>query len=95
MPYTGSMLMSSFKIWTVAFAMIGAASVPIAHAEESDAKRLLKSMSDYLASQQSISFEYDTSFEVVSKDHQKVALASSGTVTLSRPDKLRATRRTG
>jgi hypothetical protein len=95
MPYTGSMLMSSFKIWTVAFAMIGAASVPIAHAEESDAKRLLKSMSDYLASQQSISFEYDTSFEVVSKDHQKVALASSGTVTLSRPDKLRATRHGG
>lgn len=66
-----------------------------APAEETHAKDLLKAMSDYLAAQKSISFGYDTNFEVVTKDHQKLLLASSGTVDLSRPDKLRATRTGG
>jgi hypothetical protein len=95
MAYTRPILTGSLKTWAIPLALIVAASVPIAHADESDAKRLLKSMSDYLASQKTVSFDYDTSFEVVSKDHQKVALASSGTVTLSRPDKLRVTRHGG
>ena len=64
-------------------------------ADEADAKRLLKAMSDYLAAQQAISFEYDATLEVVTKDEQKLALASSGAVTLKRPDKLRATRSSG
>jgi len=34
-------------------------------ADEADAKRLLKSMSDYLAVQNSISFQYDAVLEVV------------------------------
>jgi hypothetical protein len=56
---------------------------------------LLKAMSDYLAAQQALSFEYDTNLEVVTKQKQKLGLASSGTVTLNRPDKLRATRTGG
>jgi hypothetical protein len=84
-----------FRKCAVPLALIVTAAVPSAHADEADGKKLLKSMSDYLAAQQTISFEYDTSFEIVSKDHQKVALASSGTVTLSRPNKLRATRHGG
>jgi len=66
-----------------------------ASADEADAKRLLKAMSDYLAAQQAISFEYDAILEVITKDQQKLALASSGTVTLDRPDKIRATRSSG
>lgn len=66
-----------------------------AKAGEEDAKNLVKAMSDYMATQKAISFAYDAILEVVTKDDQKLALASSGTVTLNRPDKLRATRRGG
>ncbi len=66
-----------------------------ASADEADAKRLLKAMSDYLAAQQAISFDYDAILEVVTKDEQILALASSGSVTLNRPDKILATRSSG
>ena len=52
-------------------------------------------MSDYMAAQQAISFSFDTGLEIVTKDKQKLALASSGTVTLNRPDKLHVTRHGG
>ena len=64
-------------------------------ADEADAKRLLKAMTDYMAAQQAISFEYDATLEVVTKEQQKLALASSGAVTLNRPDKIRAARSGG
>jgi hypothetical protein len=63
-----------------------------ANAGEEEAKGLLKAMSDYLAAQKSISFGYDTNFEAVTRDHQKLLFASSGTLELARPDKIRATR---
>ena len=66
-----------------------------ASADEADAKRLLKAMSDYLAAQQAISFEYDAILEVITKDAQKLALASSGALVFNRPDKIRATRSGG
>ena len=66
-----------------------------ARADEEDAKRLMKAMSDYMTEQKSISLAYDAILEVVTKDHQKLGLASSGTVTMERPDKLRATRTGG
>jgi len=64
-------------------------------ADEADAKKLLKAMSDYVAAQKALSFEYDATLEVVTKDEQKLALASSGTVTLNRPDKIHSTRSGG
>ena len=64
-------------------------------ADEADAKRLLKAMSDYLTAQKALSFEYDAILEVVTKDEQKLALASSGALVLSRPEKIRATRSGG
>jgi len=60
-----------------------------------NAKALLKSMSDYLAAQKNISMGFDSIFEVVSKTHQKLQLATSGTIELSRPDKIHATRKSG
>ena len=63
-----------------------------ARADEEDAKKILKAMSDYMAAQKAISFAYDATLEVVTKDEQKLALASSGTVTLNRPDKIHVTR---
>ena len=64
-------------------------------ADEADAKRLLKAMSDYMAAQKALSFEYDATLEVVTIEEQKLALASSGAVTLNRPDKIHATRSGG
>lgn len=64
-------------------------------ADEEDAKRLVKAMSDYVAAQKAISFAYDANLEVVTKDHQKLALLSSGTVQLNRSNKIRATRHGG
>lgn len=62
---------------------------------EQNAKALLKKMADYLEAQKNIGLSYDSIFEVVSKDHQKLQLATSGTVALSRPDKIRTTRQSG
>lgn len=63
-----------------------------ASADETDARRLLKAMSDYLAAQKALSFAYDATLEVVSTDGQILALASSGAVTLERPNKIHAAR---
>ena len=64
-------------------------------ADEADAKRMVKAMSAYMAGQESISFAYDSILEVATKDHQTLSLASSGTVLMNRPDKIRATRSGG
>ena len=48
-----------------------------------------------MAAQKAISFAYDATLEVVTTDDQKLALASSGMVTINRPDKIRATRSGG
>jgi hypothetical protein len=61
-------------------------------ANAQEPNKLLKAMSDYMAAQTAISFDFDTNLEVVTKDHQKMLLASSGTVDLKRPDKIRLTR---
>jgi len=66
-----------------------------ARADDAYAKSQLKVMSDYLAAQKAISFGYDTNYEVVTKEQQKLALASSGTLTLNRPDKIHVTRSGG
>ena len=61
-------------------ALIIASGTPMgASAGEAEAKTILKGMSDYLAAQKAISFKYDTNLEVVTKEHQKLLLASSGT----------------
>src|SRR5215475_12529167 len=81
----------------VLFVVVTAATANISagRADEANARSLLKAMSDYLAAQKAISFDYDSSLELVSTQQQKIALTSSGTVTLNRPDKLHATRRGG
>ena len=61
-------------------------------ANAQEPNKLLKAMSDYMAAQTAISFGFDSNLEVVTKDHQKILLASSGTIDLKRPDKIRLTR---
>ena len=67
----------------------------IAHADETNPRQILQAMSDYLAAQDRIAFDYDTTRDIVTTEDQKLGLASSGSVTLARPDRLRATRNTG
>jgi hypothetical protein len=63
--------------------------------DSAEAKKILKAMSDFLASQRSMSADFDTVLEVVTPTDQKLGLASSGTVTLVRPDKVRVSRSGG
>jgi hypothetical protein len=86
---------NSRKFMTVLAAAGTAAIVGVSSAQADDAKAMFKAMSDYLASQNAISFDYDTNLDVVTTQNQKLGLASSGTLTLKRPDKLRATRTGG
>jgi hypothetical protein len=97
LPHCCGRFTRSAKRWALvlALAATGTASISVARADEAQAKSLFKAMSDYLAAQKAISFDYDTNLEIVSTQQQKVGLASSGTVTLNRPDNLRATRTGG
>ena len=91
-------IVRTVKKWATVLAVIGmaaTANTSAGRADQADAKRLLQAMSDYLGAQKAISFDYDVNLELVSKQQQKIALASSGTVTLNRPDKLHLTRTGG
>jgi len=66
-----------------------------ASADEADAKRLVKEMSNYLTAQQAISFGFDATLEVVTAEDQKLSIASSGSVVLKRPGQIIASRHGG
>ena len=67
---------------------------PASAARADDAAGILKSMTDYLGSQKSLSASFESDIEVITPELQKIQFASSGQLKLSRPDKLRV-RRTG
>ena len=58
-----------------------------------DADKILHSMSDYLASWQGFTFDFDASTELVRKTGQKLQLNQSGTVAVLRPGHVHATRK--
>jgi len=64
-------------------------------AQTNDATRILKTMSDFIAKQKSVSITFDADIEVITPELQKIQFTNSGTVLMSRPDKLRATRTGG
>lgn len=68
--------------------------VAVQPARADDPARILKSMTDYLASQKSLSATFNSDIEIITPELQKIQFASSGQMKLSRPDKLRV-RRTG
>jgi hypothetical protein len=74
--------------------VLASASLSAVRADEAQARALFKAMTDYMAAQKAISFDYDSNLEIVSTDKQKLGLASSGTLTLDRPDKVHL-KRTG
>lgn len=68
------------------------AAAPLAQAQEGDATAILKSSTDYVSGQQKIALSFDSSIEVITPQLEKIQFTNSGSVLLSRPDKLRAHR---
>lgn len=68
---------------------------PGALAEQGDAKAILKTMTDYVASQQSIELTFDSDIEVITPQLEKIQFTNSGGALLSRPGKLHAHRTGG
>lgn len=66
-----------------------------ASAAGDDAKQIFKAMSDYLAAQKTISATFDSAVEVITPAMEKIQFASSGTLLLSRPSAIKATRTGG
>lgn len=64
-------------------------------ATEADAKKILKSMSDYMASQKNFSLAFDSSVEVITPAMEKIQFNSSGDLTMARPSSVHATRTGG
>ena len=93
-PKSVKMFVRCMSVVALSLIMLFSASAGVM-ADEADAKKILKAMSDYMASQKALSFEFDATLEVVTSDEQKLALASSGALTLNRPDKIRVTRAGG
>ena len=79
----------------VAVIASGCLSASSVSAQVDESRRILKNMSDYVAAQKAISGTMDTDIEVVTPSLQKIQFASSGTFSLSRPDRFRATRSGG
>src|SRR5436190_24330235 len=91
--------MTTFRKVAIGFAAalpvalaVGWASM--ARADEA-ATKILKSMSDYVAGQKSISAGFDSDIEVVTPEMQKIQFTSTGQLQLKRPDKLKITRTGG
>lgn len=65
------------------------------HASENKALVLLKAMSDYVGSRQTIQLSFDSDIEVITPRLEKIQFTNSGEALVSRPDKLRAHRAGG
>jgi hypothetical protein len=63
-----------------------------AQPQGSDAKFILKAMSDYVSSQKTIEIVFDSDIEVITPQLEKIQFANSGEMLLSRPNKVRAHR---
>jgi hypothetical protein len=83
---------TTFAIGLTFILVLGSAT---ASADETDAKRLLKAMSDYMAAQKTFSFNYDATLDIVTPEDQVIGLASSGALTFSRPNGIHASRAGG
>jgi hypothetical protein len=78
----------------VAAALIMASTIvpSIAQSQENEAQSILKAMSDYMSSQESLELTFDSDIEIITPQLEKIQFTSSGTAVLSRPQKLRAHR---
>jgi hypothetical protein len=66
-----------------------------AGADPASAKQIVKAMSDYIASQNNLSGDFDVALDVTTPQLEKITFDASGTLLISRPGKIRATRKGG
>lgn len=88
----------AFGRWTANLALTLLTMVFVASAawaQDNEATKILKTMSDYVISQKSFSAKFDADIEVITPQIQKIQFASSGEVLVERPGKLRVTRKGG
>ena len=66
-----------------------------AQAEEAEVLKILRTMTEHVSRQSTLSVKYDSDVEVVTPGLEKIQFSASGEVALNRPDKFRATRTGG
>jgi len=80
-------------VTAASIAVLSLAATQAARAD--DPAKILKGMTEYLASQKSLSAKFDSDIEVVTPELQKIQFTSSGEMKMNRPDKLRIHRTGG
>jgi len=88
-PAAGSLVFILLLVAGVVAAETGTAEPP------DDAQSILKAMSEYVSSQQTIELTFDSDIEVITPELEKIQFTNSGSALLSRPDKLHAQRAGG
>jgi hypothetical protein len=88
--------METRKILSTLFISIFIAAIFVtpetSHADENAAKSILKSMSDYIGSQKTIEFTFDSGIEIITPELEKIQFTNSGEAKVNRPNKLWAHR---
>jgi hypothetical protein len=87
-------MLSTTRAAMLALTAVAVSMAPVS-ADETDARNLLKAMSDYMVAQDSFSFDYDSVLDVVTADGERLTLASSGSVAVERPGMIHASRKGG
>ena len=67
----------------------------LAQQPENEAMAILKAMSEYVGSQQTIQLTFDSDIEIITPQLEKIQFTNSGDALLRRPDRLRAHRKSG
>ena len=66
-----------------------------AQADSANARRIVKAMADYMASQTNLAGEFDADLDVITPSLEKIQYSASGSLLLERPNKVRLTRKGG
>jgi len=85
---------AKFVLRVMAWVLVAtlAAAPAVSLAQEGDAKAILKAMSDYVGSQETIELTFDSAIEIITPQLEKIQFTNSGGALLRRPDKLHAHR---
>lgn len=92
---TSSSARGGRSFFSILLAVVLLAAGQGSRAQENDAQSILKAMSDYVGSQQTIALTFDSDIEVITPQLEKIQFSNSGTALLSRPDRLHAHRVSG
>ena len=95
MPRSSTPALKGLGIASAAAVFLTVGSAGALRADEAFARGQIDAMSRYLNAQTALSFDFDTSLDVVTADDQKLTIASSGSVAMQRPNKLRVVRQGG